>query len=143
MANIHYPISKIQKAFSLIEVMIAVFILLVGILAVLTMFPFGVRLARYSKMTTIATQLAQEKIEEIISKSYADISKESEQTLGAPFDDYSRKTDVTCFDPNGVGLSPNCPDDTGIKEIKVTVSWTSPLRASPQKIELSTLIAER
>lgn len=135
--KIKYP----DAGFSLIEVLIAVFILLIGILAVLTMFPFGSQLARYSKMATTATQLAQEKIEEMVSKSYADISSEPEQAVPAPFNIYLRKTDVACFDPNGA-ISPDCPD-IGIKEVKVTVSWPSPFNISSQEVELFTLISRR
>lgn len=131
-----------KKSFSLVEVLIAIFILMVGILAVLAIFPLGVQLARYSKMASIGTQLAQEKIEEILSKSYSDIVSEPEQILTVPFEAYSRKTDVACFDPNS-SLAPNCPAETGIKEIKITVSWTSPLRVTPKKIELTTLVSKK
>lgn len=127
-----------KKGFTLVEAMVAVFILTVGISAILVIFPSGLRIVRSSKMATVATHLAQEKIEEIISQPYADISSEAEQTLSSPFNAYSRETEVVCFDPNG-GLVPNCPDDTGIKEIKVIVSWG----ITDKKIELTTLIKQR
>ncbi len=142
MTNIYHLIFKTQKAFSLVEVIIAVFILEVGILAVLAIFPLGVQLIRYSKMTAVAGQLAQEKIEEMISKSYIDISSEPEEVLAAPFSAYSRKTDITCFDSNG-DSEPNCPAETGIKEIKVSVSWASLFGVTSKKIEISTLISKR
>ena len=127
-----------KKGFTLVEVLVAVFILAVGISAVLVIFPSGLRVARSSKMATVAVYLAQEKIEEIISQPYAGISSEAKQTLSSPFSAYSRKTEITCFDPNGE-LVPNCPDDTGIKEIKVTVSWG----IAGKEIELTTLIGRR
>jgi len=117
--------------------MIAVFILSVGITAVLAMFPLGIQIVKSSEMATIGTQLAQEKIEEVISKPYASISEEPEETLDPPFSAYSRETEVTCFDPNGE-LSPNCPD-TGIKKIKVIVSWG----ILSKKIELFALVVEK
>ena len=130
---------KKGEGFTLIEVVVAIFILSVGISAILVIFPSGLRIVRSSKMATVASHLAQEKIEEIISQPYADISSEAKQTLSSPFDAYSRKTEITCFDPNGIGLGPDCPDDTGIKEIKVTVSWG----IAGKKMELTTLIGQR
>lgn len=130
-----------KEGFSLIEVMIAVFVLSVGILTVLVFFPFGLQMARYSKMTSQAVQLAQEKIEEVISRPYTDVVSEPESVLAVPFNAYFRKTDVVCFDPNG-SSSPNCPE-TGIKEVKVTVSWSSPFGGTSPKIELYTLISQR
>ena len=82
---------NMKNAFTLIETIIAIFILAVGITAVLTMFPLGIQIVNSSKMATIATHLAQEKIEEIISTPYGEISDESEPTLASPFNAYSRE----------------------------------------------------
>lgn len=130
------------KGFTLIELLIVIFILAVGIVGVLQAFPLGVQLATSSKMTTIATQLTQEKMEEEISKSYGEISSESTTTLSSPFEAYSRAVEVTCFDPNGDGLSPDCPD-TGIKKIEVIVSWKSPLGTSWKEVKIASLISKR
>jgi len=64
--------SIFSKGFTLIELLVAIFILTVGISAVLAMFPLGLQVVKSSKMTAIGAQLGQEKIEEIISKPYAD-----------------------------------------------------------------------
>ncbi|GAI16438.1 unnamed protein product [marine sediment metagenome] len=127
-----------MKGFTLIELIIAIFILVVGITAVLAMIPSGIQIVSSSKMATVATYLGEAKIEEIISTSYEEISNEPKQTLNLPFSAYSRETEVACFDSNG-SSSPNCPGDTGIKKIKVTVSWG----VAGKKIELSTLITKR
>jgi len=131
-----------KKSFTLIEVLIAIFILTVGILAVFAIFPLGIQIASSSKMATVATYLAQEKIEEVISKSYDEISDATfpdELSLPSPFSAYKRETEVTCFDPNG-SSPPNCSDgDTGIKRIEVTVSWGT----ATKEIELVTLISQR
>lgn len=132
---------KKNDGFTMIELIIAIFILAVGILAVLTMFPLGLQVVQSSKMTTIATQLGQEKIEEVISKSYINISSEPKQQLPSPFGMYSRETEATCFDTNK-DISPDCPD-TGIKKIKVTVSWELPLKVVKKSIEIITLISEK
>ncbi len=128
--------------FTLLEAMIAIFVIAVGILAVLQTFPLSIQGQTSAKMATVVTQLGQEKIEEIIAKSYTDISSEATTTLGSPFESYSRKVEVTCFDPNGESLSPNCPD-TGIKKVKVIVSWKLPLGVTKKSFEIATLISKR
>ena len=138
----HLALLKLKKinmknAFTLIEAIIAIFILAVGITAVLTMFPLGIQIVNSSKIVTIATYLAQEKIEEIISTPYGEISNESEPTLASPFNAYSRETGVTYFDPDNPGVTSS--EDTGIKKIKVTVSRG----VADKKIEFSTLITKK
>ena len=133
---------KFTKGFTIIELLVAIFVLVVGIVGVLNAFPLGVQVEKSAQMATIATQLSQAKMEEIISKSFTDISSESKQPLASPFSAYSREVEVVCYDPNGVTLPPDCPD-TGIKKIKVTVSWKSPLGVSTKKVELFSLITKR
>jgi len=128
--------------FTLIELIVAIFILALGITAVFAVFPLGIQIVKFSKMTTTATYLGGAKIEEIISKPYNEIYSESKQALGPPFNAYSRETEVTCFDPND-SLSPNCPDDTEIKMVKVTVFWRSSLGITERTIELQTLISKK
>lgn len=131
-----------SNSFTLIELIIAIFILAVGIVGVLQAFPIGTQVASMSKMATVATQLAQQKMEEIISKPYTDISSEATTTLSSPFQAYSRAVEVTCYDPNGEGISPDCPD-TGIKKIEVIVLWKSPLGPSQKEVKIASLISRR
>lgn len=131
-----------KEGFTIIELLVAIFVLVVGIAGVLNAFPLGIQVAKSSQMATVATQLSQAKMEEIISKSFAEISSEPKQPLASPFSAYSGEVEAACYDPNGDTFLPNCPD-TGIKKIKVTVSWKSPLGASTKKVELFDLIAKR
>ncbi len=131
-----------KKGFTLIELIVAIFILALGITAVFAIFPLGIQIVRFSKITTTATHLGGAKIEEIISKPYNEIYDEPKQALDPPFNAYSRETEVTCFDPDD-SLPPNCPDDTGIKMVKVTVFWRSSLGITERSIELLTLISKK
>jgi len=63
---------KFKKGFTLIELLVAIFVLTVGIVAVLQAFPLGTYIQKSSQMTTVAIQLSQAKLEELISKSYDD-----------------------------------------------------------------------
>lgn len=141
----NYKNKKKGEGFTIIELLIAIFILSIGISAILTMFPLGIQIVRSSKMAAVAVYLGEAEIEEIISTSYEGISigTFNEPSLPSPFTAYGRETEVTCFDPNNVGISPDCPNDTGMKKIKVTVFWNSPLKITDENIELTTLISRK
>jgi len=130
-----------NKGFTLIEALIAIFVLTIGISAVLTMFPFGLQVGNFSQMTTMASQLAQAKTEEIVSKSYSDISLGTiiEDPLDSPFESFSRETEVTYVDSS---LEYSAVE-TGLKKVKITVSFNSSLKISKKSVEIITLIAER
>ncbi len=136
-----------MKGFTLIETMVAVFVLAVGIAGVLYMFPLGARLAKSGQMSSMATALAQAKMEEEISRSYDELSVAT-TTEAYGFDEtlpaFKRETNIVCVDPN-LNLSEvvDCSPDPGIKKIKVTVFWKSPLGVSEKSINLVSLIAKR
>jgi len=62
-----------HAGFTLVELMIAVFLLAVGILSVGRMFIVAQRHAQYGREETIAVSLAQEIREKILSKSFNDL----------------------------------------------------------------------
>lgn len=136
-------ISINSKGFTLIELLVAIFMLTTGIIAVLYMFPLGTRIGKSAEMITVATQLGQAKMEEIISTSYADIlvgTMEPKQALPPPFSAYSRETEVNYYDPVN---STTTGSDSGIKMIKVTVSWEFLLGAYTPSIDIVSLISKR
>ncbi len=137
-----------EKSFTLIELIIAIFILALGITAVLTIFPLGIQIVRFSKMTTTATHLGGAKIEEIISKPYNEISigVTTEPALLPPFNDYERVTVVSCVNSNLQEVTCDYDlnnDPNPIKRIEVTVSWKSSLGITERSIELLTLISKK
>ncbi len=135
-----------RKGFTLIELIVAIFILALGITAVFAIFPLGIQIVRFSKMTTTATHLGGAKIEEIISKPYNEIFSESKQALNPPFDAYSRETEVSCVDPDlqEVVCDYDLTNDPNpIKKIEVTVSWRSSLKITERSVEILTLISKK
>jgi prepilin-type N-terminal cleavage/methylation domain-containing protein len=125
--------SKILKGFTLTELMIAIFILSLGIYAVILMFPLGIRMIKFSQMATQAFELAQKKMEETISNSYSSIpvGTVSENPLPAPFNAFRRETIVAYVDPNS-NLS-ETSIDKDIKKITVKVYWKSLLTMTEKK----------
>jgi len=131
-----------MKSFTLIEVLTAVFVLAVGIVTLLAMFPLGIKVENSAQMASLATSLAQVKMEEIISLPYGEISSSAEDYGTIPdFNSYKRVTEVFCYDPNEPGSPPDCPD-SGIKKIEVAVFWQSVFGAE-KSIKLTSLIAKR
>jgi len=145
MTSIQHPKFKISNGFTLIEVLVAIFILSIGVLSVFGIFPLGIQIIGSSKMASVAVYLGEAKIEETIFIPYEQISigTTTESVLPSPFSAYRRETEATCFDPNDLGSFPDCPGDTGIKKIKVTVFWKSPVGLAEKSIELVTLISEK
>ena len=128
--------------FTLVESVVAIFILSVGIFAILTMFVLGVKIINSSKTQAVGIQLAQEKMEEIISLSYDAISVGSiiESQLPAPFNLYTRETRTTYIDPS-LNLQ-EISFDKGAKKVEVTVSGRS-LLLNSEVISLKTIISRK
>lgn len=130
-----------DKGFTIVEVMVAIVILIIGLLAVLQVFPTAFSVERASQMRTQAALLAQEKIESFHPQSYSDIAVGNfiESELDPPFERFSRETNITYVDVNlqETGV------DSGLKKIEVIVSWTSALAIGAKNVKVITLIAER
>ena len=130
-----------NAGFTILEAMIAISILVIGIVAVLQIFPLALNIEKLNQMETQAVFLAQEKIEEKASWSYQDIqvTTETEDSLPSPFERFSRETKVIYLDSDLATTT----SDLGLKKIEVTVQWQSPLRLGEKSVNLITLIAEK
>ncbi len=143
-----------MKGFTLVETLVAVFILSIGIVAVLNIFPLGIQIARFSQTASTAVQLAQAKMEQEVSKHYTEIlcnetvsppcqeekSRISDDPAN-PFYYYWRELELNYVDPkDDMAIAAN---DTGIKKIEITVSWRSSLGILEQSVTLVSLIAKR
>lgn len=129
-----------MKGFTLPEVIIAIFVIFVGVLAIWELFPFSLQERKMAEMTTIASLLAKEKMEEIISKPYDVILSEPITSLAPPFANYSREVKVTYFDPI---TNSTTSTDTGIKKIEVIVYWKSFLGISEKIFRITTLVSKK
>ena len=133
----------LKTGFTLIEVIIAIFILIVGIMAAFQLFPLGIQVEKSAQMTTVASQLGQGEIEEIISKSYDEISigTTEKNPFESPYDSYQREIRIVYVDPNN-NLEETA-SESGIKKIEITIFWKPPLGVSEKSLKIASLIAER
>lgn len=128
-----------QKGLTLIEAIVAVFILAVGIFGILQMFPVALQREHLAKKSTVASYLAQETIEEFLSRSYDSVSMEVGTTTTTTTDQYQIEVAINWIDPDN-NLQATTTD-LGIKKIKVVISWEEGV--PPKSLETATLFAER
>ena len=126
-------IKKNIKGFTIIEVMVAMIVLAIGLLSFFALNVAIIKGNVFAKMMTSATNLAQEKIEELKNTPYASIVEQSETNIGLN-NAFTRTTTV----------QPGVPQ-TSMKTITVTVYWQEmkPFKAQKQhSISLTTAIAQ-
>lgn len=140
---LHGKISKQESGFTLIETLIALAVFTIAVVYLVTVFPFGINSASSAQHKTVATNLAQAKIEEIISSAYAAASlgqvlESSLNSIDPDFSQYSRLTSVSYVDGNLQATG----QDLGLKKVQVTVSWKDHLAQASSSLSLFTLIAD-
>ncbi|MBW2674403.1 MAG: prepilin-type N-terminal cleavage/methylation domain-containing protein [Deltaproteobacteria bacterium] len=114
-----------SSGFTLVEVMIAIFILVVGLLGVAGVATTVINGNTFSKEITTATTLAQDKMEELKGTAYASITTGSDTQESI----YTRTWTVTSNSPV-----------TGMKTIEVAVAFS--WKGSAHNVTLKTMVAE-
>lgn len=128
-----------QKGFTIIEVVISLGLLLILATAIFGIFPQLMKINRVSSKNTIATNLAQAKIEEILAQNYDEVLVgivEERHFLEAPFNSFERKTEISYMDENLQTTN----QDTGLKKIKVTVYFKE---GGEKNVTLETLMVKK
>jgi prepilin-type N-terminal cleavage/methylation domain-containing protein len=140
---------KNRPGFSLIELMIAVLLFSFAVTAFASLFPVSMRMRSKSENVTRATTLAQQKIEQLRARTYADLNYTS--LHGANLIDASPNTSPFAFTLVD-GLASQLPEASGtlaltdaaadLKQVDVTVSWGGVV-ANGNSVTVSTLIANK
>lgn len=130
-----------SKAFTLTETIIAAAVLGIAIIAIMQVFPVGVKTAALSRQTTVAINLGQEVLEETTSQVFDDINAIAKTRVnadpGSPYYDYYKQVDVTFVDAN----MQDSGTDTGLKKVTVTIFW--PDSGGEKQVSLPTLISRK
>ena len=106
-----------KKGFTLLEVMVAVVVLAFGLLAIMHLFPIGLRASKISRDTTVASLLAQAKIEELRNTGWASLSSSTTTEGYGTITNYPQFKRVTTIDYVDVVNDPN------LKKIVVEVFY--------------------
>jgi prepilin-type N-terminal cleavage/methylation domain-containing protein len=102
-----------EKGFTLVEVLIAVMVLAIAFLAMYQMQAMAVRGNETANQVTIATMLAQDKMEEIRNTNYDDVTN-----LNFPTENYGMVPNFLQF-RREVAVTEN----GRVKTVRVTVLW--------------------
>lgn len=114
-----------QSGFTLVEVLVAIFVLVFGLLGVISVATTVINGNAFSKEITTATTLAQDKMEELKGTAYSSIASGSDTQESI----YTRTWTVT----------PDSPAD-GMKTIEVTVEFQ--WKGATRNVTLKTIVAE-
>lgn len=122
---------KSQKSgFTLLEVLIALILFTVGVIAVAGFFSSGLFASSDAENTAIAMNLAQRRMEEIKNFTFANVVDEAKAAVSG-FTGFERE--VTVSDPSGA------PTIADLKDVTVTVYWD--VKADEVSVSLRTLIS--
>jgi prepilin-type N-terminal cleavage/methylation domain-containing protein len=125
-----------QGGFTLIEVLIGISIFAIGMLAVARMQMHSVRNTTVGNITSQATMLANQKMEEVKTLSFDDLNNEVENNLdaeGNPGGIYNRTTTIT---------TPAAPLGDHVRQIQVQVQWNA-AHSGNRTIAINSLTYER
>lgn len=133
-----------QNGFSIMEVMVAFVIILVVFIGLVGSFPFGMAINKSAENSTVASYLAQEEMENLISQGYQDVgigTVEARARLSNISTDYlynfEREVIVTYVDEN---LN-NSVLETELKKIITTVYYTDTISRRTENYSLISLIS--
>lgn len=136
--------NRSQKGISLVEVIIALALVIVIVLSVAGLLPRALEISRKAAMHTTAANLAQAKIEDMISRNYEDIPTGTVEARApvAPATDplsiYEREVTSDYVDTDTLAV---ITTDEGLKQVTVTVFY--PSSRGESTVVLNTLISDR
>ena len=125
-----------EGGFTLIEVLIGISIFAIGMLAVARMQMLTVRNTSVGNLTSQATMLAHQKMEELKTMAFADLTNEVENNIdeeGNAGGDYKRTTTIT---------TPAAPLGDHVRQIQVQVQWNV-AHGGNRTVEINSLTYER
>jgi len=116
MANKH---TFLQQGFTLIELVIVIVVVGICFISVMSLFTESLHKNVTNEIITVATSLAEGKMEEVISDGFSGISNDS-GSFSSPFSDYSYQVNWYYVNPDNLDVSVEGPTD--YKNVKVIVS---------------------
>jgi Tfp pilus assembly protein PilV len=135
-----------NQGISLIEAVVCISLVILIIITIVKLFPIAWKIGNDASRVTIATNLAQAKIEESFYNDYENLAIgeiEAKHRLSSdpvnPFYAYQRQTIVEYVDSN----LDHSDIETEIKKISTTVYWQSPILKNEKKVELKILISKK
>ncbi len=130
---------KISRAFTFLEIVAALAVLAIGMLAVITLFPVGLENSKRASERTRAAILVYQQLQRYRAWGYAYVTSMAQGTYQSFSGDdlyFLQWTRVTPY----AGATPG----TAIREVTVTATWPSTQPPAKRRaLTMSTLICER
>lgn len=120
-------LKKKNRAFTLVEILLAVFILEIGLLGVAGFYAKSLNISRTARNETTASNLASGLLDEQLANNYSNlVVAEGTKTnyspdISNPFYSWQKKIDIAYINTNLVASYSE--PDTNMKKITVTVYW--------------------
>jgi len=125
-----------KGGFTLIEVMIAILILAVGMMAMAMLQVTAIKGGAFANQMTQASIYGQDKIEVLKNTTYASLAGGNDTVTSGNGVTYTRTWTVTESDPPGT-TSP--PASSKMKTVNLTLSWTGP-QGQTHSVQFSTIM---
>jgi Tfp pilus assembly protein PilV len=132
-----------KKAFTIVEVVVAIGVLLVGVLGVATFFAYSTKIVRTASDTSIASNLAQGILDQENAQSYDQLTPGTGMQTristdpNSPFYKFQKQININLIDQN-LALSTT---DVGLKKIDVYISY--PEGNTTKNVQMSTIKAKK
>jgi len=112
-----------NNGFTIIEALLAVFILMIAIISIIQLYPAGLKMSRLTKNEIKATNLLQAELENIQAIVYNNVSSQARIRFSddqqSSYYNFEKEIVVVFIDQN---LN-NSITDTNMKKITVTIYW--------------------
>lgn len=132
-----------KKGFTIVEIIVAIGIFGLTVLAILGYFAYSSKIIRNSRNTTIASNLASGLIDENLAKSYEELTPQTgtktkfSTDANNPFFNFQYQTNITLIDSDLA----NSSSDVGLKKIDVWVYW--PDGVNEKNLQMSTVTSQK
>jgi len=132
-----------SRGFTLIEVLIAIFVLEIGLLGIASFYSSSFKITRQARNETIASNLASGLLDDETALTYDNIPALPGARLpystdqSSPFQTWDKRIDVAYIDDNLVEKT----TETNMKKITVTVYWQDP--SGEKSFQTATIKAKR
>lgn len=116
---------KKRSAFTLVEVLLAIFILEIGLLGIAGFYASSFKITKMARNETIASNLANGLLDEELAINYDNLAVETGQRtkystdLNNPFYNWDKQIDIAYIDDNLTVQS----SETNMKKITVMIFW--------------------
>lgn len=129
---------KTKRGVTLIELTISIVIVSVCLIPVALMYQQSARGSYITRVMTVATLLAEEKMEEALMLGYLGVASVASTAFPSPFDDYNYEVIVHYVDPSGDPPDFDTPVDPTVTDYKSVLIEVD--RSGTETVSLKSLL---